>query len=55
MPDFARELALLVMEWWEDHKRDSVGDGDYSEPVYDEVPALVLKAKEIIGDWEKLG
>ena len=54
MPDLARELALLVMEWWEEHRGDSYARGDYACVVYDEQPAIVTKAVEILGGWEAI-
>jgi hypothetical protein len=53
MGEKATELAELVKVWWEHHKYDTTGDrGDYN--AYDDEPDFVIKAKEIIGDWERI-
>lgn len=54
MGDQAKKLAELVKGWWEKAKFLTTGDRG-ERNVFDDEPAFVSKAKDIIGDWEAQG
>jgi len=46
--DESNKLAKLVLEWWEEHKEDSIHMEGYDCDLYDEEPIFVKQARIVL-------
>lgn len=49
-----KELAEMVLAWWEEHQYDTASNGDDERNIYDETPDFVIAARCALNELNEM-